>query len=471
MATDLDLISQTWESDVLPTLSNYVRIAALSPTFDPDWSAHGHIGEAVALLLGWAETRRIHGMTIEVIDRDGLTPVILIEVPATGGQLGGQDTVLLYGHLDKQPEMTGWRAGLSPWEPVREGDRLYGRGGADDGYAIFAALGALEALQREGGSHARCAVLIEASEESGSPHLAAHVAALGERLGQPSLVICLDSGCGDYDRLWATTSLRGLVSGVLSVQMTTEGLHSGSYGGIIPSTFRIARRLLDRIEDVATGKMQLVDLYAEVPLERVRQAETAASILGDTSGDLALVRGADVRDGRTPGVIVLDNTWQPCLEVIGSAGLPPLAQAGNVLRPLTELALSVRLPPSVDATTAAAAIRTALEADPPYGALVQFTVKDAASGWNAPATAPWLASACNDASVAHFGQPFAATGEGGTIPFMGMLGARFPEAQFLVIGVLGPGSNAHGPNEFLHIPMAKKLTACVADILAAHFRR
>jgi acetylornithine deacetylase/succinyl-diaminopimelate desuccinylase-like protein len=479
-------IDEVWEAEILPTLTEYIRIPALSPAFDPDWAAHGHLHEATELLRGWAASRRIDGLRLEVVELPGRTPLLLAEIPPGGasrhpGDSGGSgapgdaesagDTVLLYGHLDKQPEMTGWRDGLGPWVPVRDGDRLYGRGGADDGYSMFAALAAIEAARRSHRPHARCVLMIEASEESGSIDLPAYVDALAPRLGPVSLVVCLDSGCADYDRLWLTTSLRGLTGGVLDVRVATEGLHSGAYGGVLPSTFRITRLLLDRVEDPSSGRVLLPEAWVDIPAERARQADETATILGDPTTELPLVAGAAIRAGRSDAEILLDRTWRPSLEVIGADGLPAVAHAGNVLRPRTALALSLRLPPGADPAAARDALAGALTGDPPYGAEVRFDAREAAPGWDAPPTAPWLDHAVQSASSAHFGQRAAAMGEGGTIPFMGMLGERFPEAQFLVVGVLGPGANAHGPNEFLHVPTAKRLTACVADVLAAHAAR
>jgi acetylornithine deacetylase/succinyl-diaminopimelate desuccinylase-like protein len=466
-------VDEVWERSIIPTLTEYIRIPALSPAFDPDWAAHGRLAEALALLRGWAEGRGLAHASIEVAELPGRTPVLLITVPPPGRTScsADDDTVLLYGHLDKQPEMVGWREGFGPWTPVREGDRLYGRGGADDGYSLFAALCAIEAVRASGGPHTRCVVLIEASEESGSRDLSAHVEALAGRLGRVSLIVCLDSGCADYDRLWMTTSLRGLVSGVLSVEVTTEGLHSGGYGGVVPSTFRIVRQLMDRIEDAATGEVLLAEARVEIPEERLRQAAGAALILGDATADVPLVAGASIRAGRDDATILTDRTWRPALEVISAEGLPSVEAAGNVLRPRTALGLSLRIPPSADPAAVQEALARRLTDDPPYGARVRFEVRDAAAGWDAPATASWLAEATAAASTTFFGSPAGAMGEGGSIPFMGMLGTRFPEAQFLVVGVLGPGANAHGPNEFLDLPTARRLTACVAGVLEAHARR
>jgi acetylornithine deacetylase/succinyl-diaminopimelate desuccinylase-like protein len=393
-----------------------------------------------------------------------------MEIPGQG-PTGSKDTVLLYGHLDKQPEMTGWREGLNAWEPVREGDRLYGRGGADDGYSSFASLAALRALHEQGLPHARCVVLIEAGEESGSPDLPAYIEALAGRIGTPSLIVCLDSGCGNYDQLWMTTSLRGLVAGNLRVQILEEGVHSGDASGIVPSSFRILRQLLSRIEDEKTGRVLIEALHVEVPAERLAQAKATAAVLGHELFSKFPWAAGGRPMTNDPLEMMLNKTWRPALSVTGVEGMPPLGSAGNVLRPQTAVKLSMRIPPRLEPEKATRALKETLEKDPPYGARVRFEGEKASTGWDAPALAPWLAKAIEKASQQYFGKPAMAMGEGGSIPFMGMLGERFPQAQFLITGVLGPHSNAHGPNEFLHVPTGKKLTACVASVVADHFAR
>jgi acetylornithine deacetylase/succinyl-diaminopimelate desuccinylase-like protein len=453
---------RVWESEIVPVLHDYIRIPNKSQDFDPKWREHGHMERAVTLIEAWCRKQPIPGLVVEVHRMEGRAPVILMEVPGT---LEG--TVLLYGHLDKQPEIAGWRAGLGPWEPVREGDKLYGRGGADDGYSSFASLTALRLLHEQGVAHARCVVLIEAGEESGSPDLPAYIEALKARIGSPSLVVCLDSGCGTYDALWATTSLRGAAAGVLKVEVLREGVHSGSASGVVPSSFRILRKLLSRIEDVDTGRVLLDALHVELPAARRKQIEASAEALrGEVIDTLPWVPGMQPV---TKDLIelILNRTWRPTLSVTGVEGMPAIENAGNVLRPYTAVKLSVRLPPGIDADKAVRALKDALEKDPPYGAKVTFT-GDATAGWAAPDVAPWLSTAMDEASRAYFGKPAMSMGEGGTIPFMTMLGEKFPEAQFLITGVLGPESNAHGPNEFLHIGMAKRLTCCVAHVVAAH---
>jgi acetylornithine deacetylase/succinyl-diaminopimelate desuccinylase-like protein len=465
-----EFVDRTWDASILPAITEYIRIPNKSPYYDPEWVEHGHMDRAVALVEGWCRAREIPGLKVEVVrlrDASGKprTPVIFMEIPASGGS---KDTVLLYGHLDKQPEFSGWEAGLGPWEPVRRGDRLYGRGGADDGYAAFASLAAIEALEREKTAHARCVVVIEACEESGSYDLPFYIEALSPRIGAVSLVVCLDSGCGNYDQLWSTTSLRGLVSGNLVVEVLEEGVHSGDASGIVPSSFRILRQLLSRLEDERTGEILAKDLHVDIPAQRLEQAKIAAGVLGDEVWNKYRWAGSTSPVAKDNAALLLNRTWRPALAITGVRGIPDLADAGNVLRPLTAVKLSLRVPPTGDAERATARLKEILEKDPPYGARVRFEGEKAGSGWNAPELAPWLGKAVDEASKRHFGKGAVYMGEGGSIPFMGMLGKKYPQAQFLITGVLGPHSNAHGPNEFLHVPTGKKLTACVAEVIEAH---
>ncbi|HTQ78047.1 MAG TPA: M20/M25/M40 family metallo-hydrolase [Burkholderiales bacterium] len=462
-------ISALWDSSIVPTLASYIRIPAKSPHFDPDWARHGHIDEAVELAAGWCREHPVRGMALEVVRLPKRTPLLFVEVPAFAGTAGGEPrgTVLLYGHLDKQPEMTGWAEGTGPWLPVLKAGRLYGRGGADDGYAVFAAIAALRALEEEGRAHARCVLVIECCEESGSTDLPAYLEFLAPRIGTPGLVVGLDSGCGNYAQLWGTTSLRGLVNGVLTVEVLTEGVHSGDASGVVAESFRVARKLLERVDDAGTGAVRDRAFQAAIPRERRAQAKRAAKVLGSRlHARFPFVSGMKPMAARLEE-LVLNRTWRSALSVTGADGLPLPANAGNVLRPKTVLNLSLRLPPTVDGGKAAKHLKRLLEKDPPYGARVRFEPGQAATGWHAPATAPWLEDVLDRASKKHFGRPAMWMGEGGTIPFMAMLGAKFPRAQFLITGVLGPHSNAHGPNEFLDIGYAKKLTAAVADVVAA----
>ena len=459
-------ISRTWDESIVPQLMDYIRIPNKSPTFDPDWEAHGHMEAAVQLMRRWAEAHALPGMKVEVLRLPGRTPVLMLDVP---GQV--DDCVLMYGHLDKQPEFTGWSDGLEPWTPVLRDGKLYGRGGADDGYALFASLTALATLRAQGIPHARAVILIEASEESGSPDLPAHMEALGDRVGSPTLVVCLDAECGNYEQLWATTSLRGNLIASLQVEVLTEGVHSGTASGVVPSSFRVLREILARAEDASSGAILIEELNVAIPPDRRAQARAAADVLGTSVYEKFPMPPGMRPVSNDPYELLLNNTWRPTLSVTGADGLPPSRTAGNVLRPATTLKLSFRLPPTMDAKKAADAVRSTLDRDPPYGARVTVKIESAMAGWNAPVVAPWLEESMQRASREFFGRDAMYMGTGGSIPFMGMLGERFPGTQFLITGLLGPKSNAHGPNEFLHIETGKRLTACVARVLADHARR
>jgi acetylornithine deacetylase/succinyl-diaminopimelate desuccinylase-like protein len=462
-------VDKIWNDSILPTLVEYIKIPNKSPHFDPQWHEHGHMDRAVDLLVSWAKAHPLPGMSLEVVRMEGRTPVIFIEIPGVGD--AADDTVVLYGHLDKQPEMTGWDSGKGPWIPVLEDGKLYGRGGADDGYALFASLTAIHAVHEQKAAHARCVVLIEACEESGSYDLPHYIDKLAERIGEPSLVVCLDSGCGNYDQMWITTSLRGLVIGELRVDILKEGVHSGDASGIVPSSFRILRQVLSRIEDPETGAILLEEIHAKIPEQRVVQATKVAETLGSTVWKQYPFVGQAQPMGKDLGEMALNRTWYPTLSITGIDGMPALSNAGNVLRPYTTAKLSFRIPPSVDAAQAGIAIKKVLEANPPYQAKVEFQNMETANGWDAPPVAAWLEEALSSASKAHFGAEVMYMGEGGSIPFMGMLGKKFPKAQFAITGVLGPASNAHGPNEFLHIETARRLTCCIAEVLVQHAQR
>ncbi len=467
--------AEAWDQRIVPALTDYIAVPAKSPMFDKDWAAHGLLDRVVRDAAAWVESRKVAGLTLEVVRMEGRTPVIFFDIPAT--KPGAGDTVLLYGHLDKQPEFNGWRKDLGPWTPKLENGLLYGRGGADDGYAVYAAITAIEALDKEGIARPRCVGVIESCEESGSQDLPVYLEALKPRLGNVGLVVCLDSGAGNYDQLWLTTSLRGMVSGVLKVEILTEGIHSGDASGLVPSSFRILRQVLDRLEDSKTGHLLPESFHCELPASRLAQAQTTAGILKDEvwkrfPWSCGLDGGPSLPTTTDPVQALLNRTWRPTLSVTGVDGFPDLGNAGNVLRPYTAFKLSLRLPPLVDGNEASLKLKTLLEDNAPYNARVTFHPDGragalGASGWNAPELAPWLEGALNAASNTQFGAPVGYIGQGGTIPLMSMLAKGFPKAQMMVCGVLGPKSNAHGPNEFLHVPYGKKLTAAVAQVIAA----
>ncbi len=478
------LVQQRWSASIVPELQRYIAVPAKSPAFDPVWAEHGYLDAVLRQAADWVQAQRIDGLQLEIVqlqnpDGQPRTPVLFFEIPASSGRDGSPapasgETVLMYGHLDKQPEFDGWRSGLGPWTPKIIDDKLYGRGGADDGYAVYASITAVQALKAQGAAHPRIVGLIETCEESGSHDLLPYVDALKARLGQVGLVICLDSGAGNYDQLWLTTSLRGVASGVLKVEVLTEGIHSGDSSGLVPSSFRIMRQLFDRLEDSASGELLPRAFHCEIPALRLEQARATAAILGDevwkrfpwAQHDCGGASGFTLPTTTDPVEALLRRTWRPTLSVTGADGFPSLANAGNVLRPWSAFKLSLRLPPTIDAGQAVQQLKTLLEDNAPYQARVTFESEGAATGWDAPATLPWFEQALQAASQAHYGAPCATIGQGGTIPLMNMLSRGFPRAQMMVCGVLGPRSNAHGPNEFLHLPYAQRLTAAVAEVIA-----
>ena len=474
--TALRDVTQAWDSKILKELTQYIEIPAKSPAFDSNWETNGYLDTVLRQTAAWIEAQKVAGLSLEIIRLPGRTPVLYFDIPATRAQSEGSgQTVLMYGHLDKQPEFSGWRNDLGPWTPKYEEGKLYGRGGADDGYAAYASIAAVQALKNQNKPHPRIVGLIETCEESGSYDLLPYIDALRPRLGDVGLVICLDSGAGNYDQLWLTSSLRGMASGTLKVEILTEGIHSGDASGLVPSSFRIMRQVLDRLEDSKSGRLLPASFHCEVPADRLAQAKATASILGEEvykrfpwahydcggSTTFALPTTTD------PLQALLNRTWTPTLSVTGAEGFPTLENAGNVLRPYTAFKLSLRLPPLVDAASAVAEMKTLLEDNAPYQARVTFESNGASTGWNAPSSTPWFEKALQTASQSHFGASVGYIGQGGTIPLMNMLSQGFPTAQMMVCGVLGPKSNAHGPNEFLHVPYAKKLTASVAEVMAS----
>lgn len=457
-------INQAWDQSIIPSLVDYIKIPNKSPLFDPEWKQHGHMDQAIKLIADWCKQHGPKEMKLDILSIDNRTPVIFMEIPGNS-----DETILMYGHCDKQPEMTGWDPDLGPWKPVIKDGKLYGRGGADDGYAAYASLTAINALRQQNINHARIVILIEACEESGSRDLPYYIENLKERIGQPSLIICLDSGCGNYEQLWITTSLRGMVGGTLHIDVLKQGVHSGNGSGVVPSCFLVLRQLLNRIENTDNGKICIEELFVEIPKERHEQAAKTSQALGKAvfkdlpfCENVSPVPGSEVE-------LLLNRTWRPALSIVGAEGLPQAANAGNVTLPSLSFKLSMRLAPTFDAKRAGEILKNILEKDPPFNAKVKFDIKESGSGWNAPIESPWLVAAVNEASQHFYGKPALYIGEGGSIPFMGMLGKRFPQAQFVITGVLGPASNAHGPNEFLHIDFAKKLTCCIAEIVEKQF--
>ncbi len=467
MAVDIDSLTENaekiWEDSILPSLSEFIEIHALSPMFEPNWDEKGELQATIELFTAWLEAQGIEGMS-HVTHRIGdHSPVLLVTIEGTG-----PGEVLFYSHLDKQPSRPElWSEGLHPLKAVRREPFLFGRGAVDDGYGGYLCVTAIRLLQEAGIPHPKATFLIETCEESGSFDLPPYLDALTDDLGSPDLIVVLDSGGPTYDHIWVTEALRGLVAGTLSVRVSHEGVHSGMSGGAIPSSFRIQRMLLDRVEDSSTGRILIPEMHVDISDKIRAEAEALGNILGD-----ALWKSLPVVDSLEPQTrgadqILLDINWRPAMGVIGADGMPPVQTAGNVLRTNTDLKLSFRIPPGVKAPEVQAIVKQTLEANPPYGAEVTYHATEPADGFHAPPLHEGVSAALDGACKHLTGFPPMTTWIGGTIPFMAMIQNKFPEASFICTGSAGPGNNAHGPDEKLHIPHSKRLNVALAAAIAS----
>jgi len=455
------LIESEFEKSVLPGLCDFIKIDNLSPFFDPEWNSNGKLEKAAEFLLNWVNAQGVKGLNSEILKDEDKTPLLLVEIDANGSD----KNFLMYGHFDKQPHFSGWAEGLGPTIPVIRDGFLYGRGAADDGYAVFSAVLGLKAVQEQGLKHGRVVIIIEGSEESGSPHLVHYIDKLKDRIGAPDLLVCLDSGALDYDTLWITTSLRGNLIVDITCEVLEEGVHSGAGTGLAPDSFRILRHILDRIEDSKTGKVNDI-FHVEIPKQRIEEAKKVAELKKDHILEhVKLVPGVKgCSDDYTE--LILKKTWEPTLCLTGASHIPPHETAGNVLRPKTTLRLSMRLPPSLDAVKAADQLVEILSKDTPYNAKLTVTKRAPGSGWNNKELSQKLHQSLNNTSLKLWGRDLLSFGEGGSIPFIKQLADSFPQCEIVVMGVLGPNSNAHSCNEGLHIDYCKKITATLASTVA-----
>lgn len=453
-----------WQGEALEELKNFVRLPCKNRDFDSNWETNGYLLTACRRAADWGRKHFFDG-TFEVLSESGRTPVLFFDIPATDAVK--TDSVYFYGHFDKQPEGEGWSNGRQAFEPSVEGERLYGRGAADDGYNYYAALTAVLALRKAGVTHARIVGLYETDEECGSRDFEYWMQQCRDRFGKVGLVVVMDCGGPDYERLWATVSFRGAAVLTLGVRVAEHGMHSGLASGIVPSSFMIARALLDRIENSQTGEMPAKALNAPIPEERQAQMRLFAQTLGEqVFADFPWACGTQPRSD-DPYEAVVMNTWKPQLSVTGADGIPSVSTAGNVLRANTDLKLSVRLPPSVDAKTALEWLTDTLTRDPLFGCQVTVTNAHGETGWNAPKEAPWLLQAMNEAGADLFGTVPVSCGCGGSIGILPLFDQFFGSPQYLLTGVLGAESNAHGPNEMLRLDYVTKLTCAVAQVVAA----
>jgi len=459
-----DFVEEWWDKSALPSLCEFVEIPALSPSFDSEWEANGYLDAAVNTFIAWTRSLPLKGLIVSVHRLKNRSPLLLIKIE---GDSDGE--VLFYSHLDKQPEATGWSKGKGPWKPVIEDDWLFGRGSVDDGYGGYAGILSVLALQDQGVSHPTCRFLIETGEESGSPDLSFYLDELESVLGVPDLVIVLDTGGIDYDRLWITESLRGIVAGTLSVKVSSVGVHSGHGSGVMPSSFRLARQLLSRIEDENTGEIKPEWLHIDITDKMKEQAKKIVDMNSDSVDDFPLLDGVE-KQVNDPLDIFLAMNLAPSLSIIGADGIPSIQDAGNVLRTNTDLKVSIRTPPGISADEVAKKVQALLEANPPNGAHVSAEMTEVADGFLSPELPEKLSDMLEKSGKKFYGNSPMSLFIGGTIPVMAMLQSRYPDSKFIITGAGGPGGNAHGPDEKLHIPTAKKVTKCMAATVSAAIR-
>lgn len=471
MVTTADLSEHVrigWTGEHLAALSAFVAIPSVSPAFDSAWERSGALAAAVDLVADWFTDRTaLPGVRAHRLRINGRTPLLIVDIPAFDPDQadGPHRTVLAYGHLDVQPAGGGWTV-TDPFRPVVRESRLYGRGAGDDKYVPLAVVAALEALRAANQAHPQVILLLETSEESSSVDLPAHLAAHGGLLGQPDLIVCLDTFVPDTSRLWHSTSMRGIVVADLSVAVAREGLHSGLVGGVVPSSFRLLRALLDRIENSSTGACLLPSLHADVPAGHCDALRRQAERSRPPASGLPLLPGVRPLSG-DPLAQLLAQSWEPSVAYVGMDGMPATGAAGSVLRASTTVRLSIRLPPTVRAIDAVAALRATLEADPPAGATVRLDVHGAEDGWST--TVPeGLGVLLDEAGVAGYGARAAECGGGATIPPLGILARRFPEAAIVPLGLVTPSCNPHGPDEHIDLDSAERLTIALATLLASH---
>ena len=467
-----ETISALWERHSLPALQTFVSRKSLSPGFDPDWQENGILSLVCREAAEFGKQFFPKG-DFEVLEEKGRSPCLFFSIPGAGGSPRDTSrTVFFYGHLDKQPPANGWSEGLGPWEPVIRDGRLYGRGSADDGYSVYAALTVIRSLEELGIPHPRCVGLIETREETGSDDLPYFLEKIRGRCGRPALVCVLDSGAGNYEQLWLTSSLRGACFGTLRVRILNSGMHSGTASAVVPSSFDIVRILLDRVQDPVSGTFKDPVFSVDIPAYRLQEIQETAKVTGqDFFRNFPWSSNSDGGHShprfQKPSEAMLAQCWFPSLSVTGAAGLPDLGNAGNMLRAETALRLSVRIPPSLSPSIALQSLKKSLTEDPPFNADVRFENSEALPGWDAPKESLWFRQACNESSLAMWGKPVMHIGEGGSIPILALFQSQFPEAQFAVTGVLGPGSNAHGANESLQLDYVKKFMTCIGHLVAS----
>lgn len=361
--------------------------------------------------------------------------------------------------------LNGWEEGLHPRKPVIKEGYLYGRGASDDGYATYAIVESIKLIQQTGGKHGKIIIAVEGDEESGSADLIYYLKKLESRIGQPDLMICMDSGCMDYDSLWITTSLRGYLEFTLTVECLKENVHSGSGSGIAPDSFNIIRSLLDRLDDKSHSV--LIDIFhVVIPEHNIQEAKKLANLKKDSIVKDSVKLLPNVKPlSDDYSEIILNNTWRPTLVITGFTGFPQTEIAGNVLRNKTTCRVAIRLPPTANAKSIETKCREIMTSNPPFNCKITLSNVEAGYGWAAKELPDVLKDSFNKSSKTLFGREFFCFGEGGSIGFIHDLGELYPDCQMLVTGVLGPKTNAHCPNECLNIDYTEKITVALAHTI------
>lgn len=461
--TTREFVDKHWDSWFCEGLKDFINVPNLTPMVDSEFLSNGLIEQAAECLDTWVKKLDIKGITRkEVRMGESICPLYIYVVD---GEV--DKTVMMYGHLDKQPyNAAKWSEGLHPTKAVVKDGWLYGRGGADDGYAPFLALLAVKNAQMQGAKIPRIALVLETEEESGSPSLTKLLETARPIIGNPAYCICLDSGAFDYKRLWLTSSLRGICVVDVNIQAGAQGYHSGETGGIIPETARVARVLMDRVDDSNTGKVLIPELQTEIPTWAKEEAKYIANLSGDRMyKKYNFTPGVEAMGQENLPEMYLNNTWRANASITGADGFPPIKSAGNVVRSKTSYRISMRLPPNCKPVQAVKGMHRALSKETPYNCQIELEGNHTGSGWCMKEQAPWFDKALKDIGTEFYGEKPGSYGMGGSIPFLSELEIMFPSTNILALGIIGEKSNAHGPDEGMNLDYTKRLLCCVSHLL------
>lgn len=458
-------VESEFTNNALPSFKTFLTIENCTPAYDPDWDKNGLLKSAASHLKAYAlKSSGVQGLNAILSSDEGKTPFLLVTVDSTSGD---GKSILLYGHFDKQPPNSGWSQGLGPYLPVEKDGYLYGRGSADDGYAFYAMLTIIKALQNFNIPHPKFVIILEGSEESGSIDLPIYIEEYQQFIGQPDLILALDSGIIDYNRIWLTSSLRGVVSCDLTVKTLTKGVHSGKGSGIAPESFMIIRKLLSKLEDY-NDQSRMKDFEVEIPDSEKTKISKAVEVMGDDwCSKIPILPGMKLL-GDTPTDRLINWTWKPALTVAGARGIPNVKDAGNVLRPYTTLYLSIRTPPTFDGILNGKKILEDITNQTPFNSTVLIENYEAFNGSLIKEPSDNLKSQIDNLAKNYISGGMAQIPVGISIPFTTIFSQYFPKSQILVTGCAGVDSNAHGPNERLNLSYTKNFICSFVHIFSVY---